>query len=348
MTPRLTLRIFIGVALLLTVLQFVDIGEVARSLRNLQPHWLAASGACFLATRILMGVKWWMLLGGKSSAVSYAVVQRAIFLSDFYGLMFPNSVAVDATRVVLLRHHEGGVSFAAATIVADRLVNVAITAATSLLAMGLLWLWKGGVPFSTSATIIAIGLALVVVVACALVTSLRVMTFLMRLARMLTRITPRLVWLTGALNAAEKTHTSMIVMLTTQSTAIPVVALTCLFILARVGSIYFLFHAVGEPQPFVMTLALVPIILLIVLLPVSLLGLGLNEGAFVFFFGSAGVSPSVALAASLANYFVVIGGNFFFGSVASFVGPALPKPTDTSTLNSRTGDTRNSRTGDTS
>jgi uncharacterized membrane protein YbhN (UPF0104 family) len=126
----------------------------------------------------------------------------------------------------------------------------------------------------------------------------------------------------------------MVMLLTTQRIAIPVVALSCLFLLARVGSIHFLFDAIGEPQPFLMTLALVPIILLIVLLPVSLFGLGLKEGAFVFFFGSAGVSPSVALAASLTSYFVVIGGNFLFGAVASFVGPSLPKPSGKSTPNS--------------
>ena len=43
----------------------------------------------------------------------------------------------------------------------------------------------------------------------------------------------------------------------------------------------------------------IPIIMAIQLVPVSLNGLGVREGAYVFFFGSAGLVASQAVAASL-------------------------------------------------
>ena len=95
-------------------------------------RWLAASVACYVATRVLMAIKWWVLLGGSSGSISYSTVQRALCLSDYYSLLFPNTLAVDVTRVVLLRHHRGGAGFMTAAILADRVINVAATAAISL------------------------------------------------------------------------------------------------------------------------------------------------------------------------------------------------------------------------
>jgi uncharacterized membrane protein YbhN (UPF0104 family) len=52
-----------------------------------------------------------------------------------------------------------------------------------------------------------------------------------------------------------------------------------------------------------------PIIWIIITIPISLSGLGLREGAFVFFFSQVGVTPSDAVAISLLyySYNVVIG-----------------------------------------
>ncbi|MGZ9030837.1 MAG: hypothetical protein ACXW2G_05655, partial [Burkholderiaceae bacterium] len=74
-----------------------------------------------------------------------------------------------------------------------------------------------------------------------------------------------------------------------------------------------------------LTLMLVPVITLISLLPISVLGLGVKDGAFVFFFGGAGVPASVALAVSLSSYGVVIAVSLLLGLVASVVGPPLPR-----------------------
>jgi hypothetical protein len=74
-----------------------------------------------------------------------------------------------------------------------------------------------------------------------------------------------------------------------------------------------------------LALVLVPIITLVALLPVSVLGLGVKDGAFVFFFGGAGVAASLALAVSLTSYAVIIAASVLLGLVASVVGPPLPK-----------------------
>jgi len=322
---KFALRLLVGVGLLVLVFQFVNVGDALRAVRSLDGRWLAASAACYVATRALMALKWWVLLGGSSASISYATVQRALCLSDYYSLLFPNTLAVDVTRVVLLRHHRGGAGFMTAAILADRVINVAATAGVSLLALAATYALRGGWPFSSAVASGVIGIALLVLVVALMAASRRVMTFSIGLLRSAQRALPQGARLAGWIETAAKVHTAMSTMLTSRRTLLPAIVLAVAMVLARVGSIFFLFVAVGAPQPFSLTLMLVPIITLIALLPISVLGLGVKDGAFVFFFGGAGVPASLALAVSLSSYGVIIGASLLLGLIASVVGPPLPK-----------------------
>lgn len=319
------LKLVLGISILMLVLQFVDLGEVLLALSRLQPEWIAASAACFVATRILMAIKWWGLLGGPAASVSYATVQRAICLSDYYGLLFPNTLAIDATRIILLRHSREGLSFMTAATLADRVINVAMAAIVSLLAMGILYASTGSLPFSAPAAKAVSGLSFLVLFASLLVASRPATRIAIKLLRAAERALPRFSVTQKVLMTFENVHHAMSMMLTHRSTLLPAVALAFLVVLVRVASVYFLFTAIGAPQPFLLNLALVPAIALIALLPISLFGLGLKDGAFVFLFGAAGVAPSLALGVSLTSYAVIIGSSLVLGVLASFVGPALPK-----------------------
>ncbi len=322
---KFALRLSIGVGLLLLVFQFVNVGEALRAVRGLEARWLAASVACYVATRVLMAIKWWVLLGGSNGSISYSTVQRALCLSDYYSLLFPNTLAVDVTRVVLLRHHRGGAGFMTAAILADRVINVAATAAISLLALAVTYGLRGSWPFSPPVATAVIGIALVILVAALTAASQRVMMISIGLLRSAQRAFPRRARLAGWIDTAAKVHTAMSTMLTSRATLLPAIVLAAAMVLARVGSIFFLFIAVGAPQPFSLTLMLVPVITLIALMPISVLGLGVKDGAFVFFFGGAGVPASLALAVSLSSYGVIIGASVLLGLIASVVGPPLPK-----------------------
>jgi uncharacterized protein (TIRG00374 family) len=321
---KLALRLLVGVGLLVLVFQFVNVGDAFRAVRSLDGRWLAAATACYVATRVLMAAKWWVLLGGRSASISYATVQRALCLSDYYSLLFPNTLAVDVTRVVLLRHHRGGAGFMTAAILADRVINVATTAGISLLALAATYAVRGGWPFSPAVANGVIGVALLVLVVALMAASRRVMTFSIWLLRSAQRAFPQRARLAGWIETAAKVHTAMSTMLTSTGTLLPAIALAAAMVFARVGSIFFLFIAVGAPQSFSLTLMLVPVITLIALLPISVLGLGVKDGAFVFFFGGAGVPASLALAVSLSSYGVIIGASLLLGLIASVVGPPLP------------------------
>jgi hypothetical protein len=60
-----------------------------------------------------------------------------------------------------------------------------------------------------------------------------------------------------------------------------------------------------------------------------------KDGAFVFFFGGAGVPASLALAVSLSSYGIIIGASVLLGLIASVVGPPLPSIDSTRTAAER-------------
>jgi hypothetical protein len=69
--------------------------------------------------------------------------------------------------------------------------------------------------------------------------------------------------------------------------------------LLRIVTIYLAAQALAIEVPFAPYLVLVPVTALITLVPISLAGLGVREGAFVYFFGRAGMSEAGAFSLSL-------------------------------------------------
>ncbi len=77
-----------------------------------------------------------------------------------------------------------------------------------------------------------------------------------------------------------------------------------------IGATYLIALSLGSTTPLVNFFMFLPIIWLISMLPVSINGIGLREGAFVYLFTSIGMSTEMALAISTLFLFqlVVLGG----------------------------------------
>jgi glycosyltransferase 2 family protein len=66
------------------------------------------------------------------------------------------------------------------------------------------------------------------------------------------------------------------------------------------SAVYILACGLGQNIPFLSILVYLPLIILISMIPISISGLGVREGAFVLFFGFIGVKPEAAAAISLS------------------------------------------------
>lgn len=326
MTPifRFALKLAFGLTVLGVIAYLVDLGETFRTLRGVDPAWLTLAILCYLATRVLMGIKWWVLLDTRDASVSYATVQRAMLLSDFHGLLFPNTIAIDVLRAVLLRHHPRGLTFTAASIVADRVINLAVAATIALLALLATRLFG---PSTIELTVCGVVLAIAgtVLLATFAVVSRRPFDLVITALRAIAARGSLTSTVGTLLRTFEKAHAAMRIMLSDTSILRRALLLAIAVVLVRGLWTFFLFLAIGVSVSPLLIITLMPIITMIALLPVSVLGLGLKDGAFVFFFGGIGVAASAAFAVSLASYAVIIGCSLVLGLLATVIGPPLPE-----------------------
>ncbi|MNI75130.1 hypothetical protein D3C73_1312570 [compost metagenome] len=65
---------------------------------------------------------------------------------------------------------------------------------------------------------------------------------------------------------------------------------------------YLVFRAYGYDIPFIQHFALYPVIAILTMVPITVGGLGVREGFFVYFYGLLDVPANIAVGASLANY----------------------------------------------
>jgi len=95
----------------------------------------------------------------------------------------------------------------------------------------------------------------------------------------------------------------------------------------RIVQAYLLGLAVGITQPLSTYVAFIPLILLVMLLPVTVNGLGTSQAAFVWFFGQAGVGRAEAFALSILFVALGIVGNLPGGLLYAWkgMGPARPR-----------------------
>lgn len=75
--------------------------------------------------------------------------------------------------------------------------------------------------------------------------------------------------------------------------------------LLGVLSVYLLSRGLHLSLPFLSLLVFLPMIILFSMIPITVSGIGLREGAFVFLLGSAGIAPASAITLSLVWFFSV-------------------------------------------
>jgi hypothetical protein len=313
-------------------------GLTALLLWQSDPHavWQAARGAdwrfivlaCVLVVldRVLMAYRWWTLLapvgrpegrhyestlGGADFQVGRSAVRgadlevgprppvrtvmRIFFVSTFVGTFLPASVGGDAVRAYgLSKEGVSGVD-AVASVLMDRLLGVVsiliVAIAGSMLARDLIDI-RALFPALAVLTI-ACGAALAVVFSPrAAVAVAGVLALLPRGRETGTR-------LVTAIQRYASLHLPMANVLLC-SIAVQVL---------RVLQTYCLGLALGLAVPLGVYFALVPLILLIVLMPITINGIGTTQAGFVWLFGRAGVASAPAFALSVLFLGIAVVGN---------------------------------------
>ncbi len=272
------LQLAVAFGLLALLWHVADGAAAARLLAGANPLWLMAAMAALTLQTVLSALRWRLTAAQLGIVLGRRVALREYYLSQIVNQAVPGGVIGDAGRALRSRE-AAGLMAAGQAVVFERLAGqialfalmVAGFAATLIVPGGLDWsLWAGWVVTG----LIVPGLAMPGVL-WALARGGR-FAGLQRQGAALWRAT-----------FAPQMRTLQI-------------ALSLATALCNIAGFGFCIWAIGVALPIPAIAALVPLILLAMVIPVSISGWGLREGAAAALFPLAGASASDGLAASIA------------------------------------------------
>ena len=296
-------RLLVAAALTWIALRHSDPRAIGAAIANLDLRLLGAAVLLVLVDRALMAYRWLVLLRAIPSGTRppFLMVLRLFFVSTFVGTFLPASIGVDAVRAYGLKQLQVPGTAAVASVLMDRLLGV-----LSILIMaivGLLMLDRGvGERFENPVIAVPLVIAAVVsAIAVAVVFSARVAALASRAIAVVPAARPRDIArrLLDAITVYGTHHRDLANVLG-GSIGVQILRIVQAYLLGRALGI-----TVGAPMYF----ALIPIILLVMLLPITINGIGTSQAAFVWFFEPAGVAAPQAFTLSILFVALWIVGN---------------------------------------
>lgn len=283
------LKFGVSLLLLLFTLRLIDWRGSLELAESARPALMVVAILLLLAERILSVVKWLLLLRIKGAAITFWRLLVINFIGGFWGLVLPSSVSADIVRGYYLSKSTANVSLAVTSMLLDRLMG-----ALSLIFLGCISAGMVGDTFGLSH---ARGIAAAVAATCALFIALLFHNGFIHWVNtcIIQRVAAGKIagiarqWLAACFEYRQYPATlfaSFLLTLFVQMMRVLVFYVVALSFGVAVSAIYYFIF--------------VPLIMLLIMLPVSINGIGIREGSFVAFFKLLGVPSSEAFIISFA------------------------------------------------
>jgi uncharacterized protein (TIRG00374 family) len=288
---RVALEALVSVVLLAAILHWAGIHRVLHELSQTQLRWFIPAVAVSIATVPVMALRWRLLLSAKRIDVPLAWLTRTYFVALFAGQFLPAAIGGDAVRAVELGRRTHDAPEAVASVLIDRLVGLVSLVALAVAAVAI----GGG--SARRPGIIAAEATFGVAAAGTLA-----LLFSSRLRGVVARaLEPRSDG--HRLAAGGRFYDALHSYRGHTRTLALVGSLALVVQVARVGVIWLLARALNLDIPDSVVLLTGPVVFASLALPVSLNGIGVREGVFVYFLHGYAARPQ-AVALGLAFYAV--------------------------------------------
>ncbi|MCE5259352.1 MAG: flippase-like domain-containing protein [Chloroflexi bacterium] len=291
MTERkkhLSTLVRIGVtAVLLVIIAFtVDLSQVWQVVRQAKWLYLALAWLLYQLGILVRSFRWQELLRLNGIKIPFAKLIELYYVGTFFNNFLPTGFGGDVVKMVELSHAGTDSELAVSTVLADRLIGLAM-----LLLMALLVLPFGFRLVPTSVILVLLAIILGFAVGMGLLMSRSFIAYISRwnlIGKQLAR--PKIA---SFLASFRNYHFRSLGKAWLASLLFNLLLIVVYILLGRAAGVdinpiyFFLF---------------IPIISTLTVLPISVSGLGVREGSYVLLFGKAGVATSQALAMSLLFY----------------------------------------------
>ncbi len=280
------IRPVVSIALLILLFSLlVDVNDVWTAIMAARPDGIALAIALIILALLVSAIKWGILLRAQVATISLPYLFNTYLVGLFFNNFLPSNVGGDVARIADIAKRTGKAPEATASVIGERLISGLALALTALI--GLLFSPQVSGQFAP----IVGGLILFFVFVMGLFASRRAKRIISTVIRRL--LGPK--WFERIGRVAG----SIALAIRNPSTFLWALFWSFAFHITLVLVNYAIFIALNINLPLISFVLYVPIIAAIQLVPVSVNGFGVREVAYVYFFGTVGVSSSGAAAASL-------------------------------------------------
>lgn len=280
-------RLVFGVALLVYFIAQIGVDGLMEQLRSADPGWVGAAFVIMIAVRILMAMRWHCVLASQGIEVSLLEIVRITFVAIFVGRFLPGTVGSDVVRGYELISRQGQPAGVLTTLVLDRFIGACTT---FLIAAIGAFLIEDNPPVQRLAVPLFVVLVLTIAawfMSSAIVGWLEKLKFggQSSLYSAWCKLTAILRSLTDA-----KRMRSILPRMLIYSTAVQMLRCTVY---------YCLFRSLGAQVTVVDCMVFVPLVYVVIMLPISIGGIGTGQAALIYLYQMMGVATSVSLTAGI-------------------------------------------------
>lgn len=287
------IRIAVSAGLLAYLLNKIEIEKSLGIISDARLDLLIVALLLVVVMRVLAAYRWYVFVRAMQVDVPFWTLLRYTFVSSFLGFFMPGTVGVELVRVYSLSRATSNLAMAFSSVLLERLFS--FLAVILLVLVGLASAPPGLPPAIAQAA--WVGLMVLVGATIAISSSrLRSLSFAFLPGRQLAPARDKLRKLYANLDACRRRPYLMIwaVFIAVAFQALRVIRLA-------VGA-----AAVGIQFPFLYFMIFTPMALFISQIPISIAGLGVREGSFVYLFGLGGMTAEAAFIVSLISFTYMI------------------------------------------
>jgi uncharacterized protein (TIRG00374 family) len=259
-------------------------------------HYLALAAVIPVTFSSFFSVnRWQVFLRLNSIDEALVSLWKINLASQFQGLILPSSQGADAFRMFHIeRRHPKKRGTAGSTVIIERMMGLLVLCTFTLFSLP--FLPESG---NYALLIMTVGAVSSIAVATQIIlTSKKIHT----LYSCRTVKNPMLSLLLGYI---QKLHASTINFPYRHALTSSLLFI-CFYQISLISVVYLVFRAYGYDIPFIQHFALYPVIAILTMVPITVGGLGVREGFFVYFYGLLDVPANIAIGASLANYILMV------------------------------------------
>ena len=290
------LRLIFSLILIYIIIRNVNINEAGDLLASINYYYFSVALFLVVVERVILAYKWNILLATKNMHLPFMKILKIYYLSSFIGTFLPSSVTGDVFRIYSLYKCTSNRVESLTSVFAEKIT--ALLSSLIIVISNVIFLCYISHMINKEAILHSI-LLLAVILAIFSVVALK--------KSIMTSIIDKFKFISVKLEKKIREVYNVFFEYTMYKMALfYVLMLSFVFQLIRILGIYLVSLSLDQHTNIIYFLIFIPIIIFLTMLPISIGGIGIREGGFVYFFSQAGMSTTDAFTLSILVYVLIM------------------------------------------